>query len=463
MSGMAVLGTILLIAAVFAGGAGNIRGVVPPLRIMAAVLAAGFLAGGSYQDVIAAVLLLALAGLYLPGRLGETVPRRRLRLIPVAGFASVALALLALRLDAHLGASGALGLAVLLFGLAVAAAGSVPMGLLIAAEGCLFTLAARPAAPDALFAAIILLAILLALILPEAPLNPSRRRIYGAASLGGALFAAAIPDPSLAWGGLALASLAGTILFRRNRARMLAPAGLIIALFGLAVAGSAPVAAGIALLIGYGALACGFLGGIAVFAMLPPAALLAAAHAEILPGGLWIASGAACLILGTVMLARRRDFVIAATLGQSGLALIGFGFGGGQGFTGGTLLLAALAVARLGAALAAAFPVHPARRMIGNFTVMALAGLPPFGAFAGIFLILSDAARHSAWFAGLLALLVLIFMIAAMARYATADPAAAAKAAPARGPLLASGLALAILAAFGIVGPFLFASLIGPA
>lgn len=466
---MTAWGTILLIAALFAGGAANSRATVPPLRVMAVALAMTCFAGGLYQNIIAGALLLLVAGLYLPARMGEARLHQQLHIPAVAGFVSVALAVVALRMNPGLGADGALGLAVLLFGIALTAARCAPVGLLIAAEGSLFVIAMRETAPDLLFTVVILLAILLAVTLPEAPPNVWKRRSFGVVALGGAVFAAVTPNPALAWGGLALAALAGAALDQRNQVRLLSALGLIIALFGLAVAGAAPVLGGIAILVGYGVLACGFLGANVFFAALPSAALLAAAHTEILPGVFWIALGIAALITGIAMLARRGDLIVAATLGQAGIALAGFGFGGGSALIGGALLLTGLGFARLGAALAAAFPAHPARRMIGNLVVIALAGLPPFGSFAGIFLILSAAARHSAWFTGLFALLVLIFIVAAMTRYAPAGPPpperaakSAQKSAPAGAPLVASGAVLVILTALGIAGPFFFAHLIAP-
>lgn len=111
-----------------------------------------------------------------------------------------------------------------------------------------------------------------------------------------------------------------------------------------------------------------------------------------------LAGGAALMIWGVMQLWRRRPAIEATVLVQGGLAIAGFGLGAVRG---GWIILIGLGLARLAASLAG-------RGLLGLCCLVALAGLPPFGLFAGDFTVIGAAGRLSAFLAaGLTAGLVL--------------------------------------------------------
>lgn len=93
-----------------------------------------------------------------------------------------------------------------------------------------------------------------------------------------------------------------------------------------------------------------------------------------------IGAGIITMALGLVRLWRRQFPVEAAVLVQAGVALAGFGIGIGIDF-GGWLILVGLALARLAVALGGD----------GVMGRVVLAGLPPFGLFAGDYLVIRAA------------------------------------------------------------------------
>lgn len=260
------------------------------------------------------------------------------------------------------------------------------------------------------------------------------------------------------WAGAALA-LFGTVALHAAALPVLGPGGAAMTWSGLVdaapgVPGAMLTLAGAPLIVGCATLAAlaplhGWMPGsraagptpaLAVLSGVVPVAALAvllrlrgvlAVNPEAMPPGPpLLALGVLSVLLAGFGLWRCRDaagfFALCAT-GQRGVVCLGFGLGTPAATSGGLLHLAAHTLA--GAAVLQCVgaggvarpedgrypahgggpaPSHPASRAPFAAGVAALAGLPPFGVFAGGYLVLAEVAREAPWLlvpagAGLLA------------------------------------------------------------
>ncbi len=215
---------------------------------------------------------------------------------------------------------------------------------------------------------------------------PRLQRALVPATLAGTLLALLAGPPSLAWIGLATAAAAGLLSGRV----MLLPAAAGLGLAGL----------GVALLQAPGGRAVGFvllLAGCGLLAM-TQAALAVPAVALVLRGQGLVEAGAGPPLLAVGLgliaaaaLASRTDRAGLTGLAAAGpgLALFAFGLGGPAAAAAGLLSLAASCLAQ-GAAAA-----QPQPRWLRAANLAALAGLPPFGVFAGWVMVLTETARRA--------------------------------------------------------------------
>ncbi|MCU4158681.1 hypothetical protein AiwAL_00990 [Acidiphilium sp. AL] len=161
--------------------------------------------------------------------------------------------------------------------------------------------------------------------------------------------------------------------------------------------------------------------------------------------GLLIAIGGIFVVFGVVRLWRRAPPLEAASFTQAGAALIGFGLGAAEA---GWLILAGIVLARLAGFLAERHKTAFGRRWIEAGCMTALAGLPPFGLFAGDFAVLRAAFAASLPFGICLTLVLAISAILLMARLSPGAAPRQPKHAPA--VLAAAALLLALLVALGV-------------
>jgi hydrogenase-4 component F len=220
--------------------------------------------------------------------------------------------------------------------------------------------------------------------------------------LAGSMLAVLSAGILLAWLGLFVATVGCLALSpargaRAWRALMLGCAGLGLALFGSVVlaAGNAPILAGTSLMVGYGTLATMapelLLAGITLTLRLRPA--LGTALDPALAGSMLIAAGLVALLsaaLGLAIGGPRRRLPLAG-LGQGGLVVLACGLGGPSAALAGTLQLALLALTQSALLLSREGGLDRLVAMAG------LAGVPPFGLFPGLALILAAAAARSPW------------------------------------------------------------------
>ncbi|HEX7390365.1 MAG TPA: hypothetical protein VF286_09650 [Acidiphilium sp.] len=108
--------------------------------------------------------------------------------------------------------------------------------------------------------------------------------------------------------------------------------------------------------------------------------------------GVLVGLGCIGVIVGVIRLWRRTPALEAASFTQAGAALIGFGIGA---MTAGWLLLASIVLARLTGFVAGRHPTVSGHSWIAAGCAVAMAGLPPFGLFAGDFGVLREAIGHS--------------------------------------------------------------------
>jgi hydrogenase-4 component F len=160
---------------------------------------------------------------------------------------------------------------------------------------------------------------------------------------------------------------------------------------------------------------------------------LLALHAELVaPEALLLTLGLASLLLGAFGVWReteaKRMFAYAG-IGQAGVALFSFGLGSGSAIFAGVMLLTLLMLTRP----ALFIGTHRARaaRVTHAAAIGAMAGLPPFGLFAGWYLVFAAAVERNAWLALPLAASLIAFAVALIAKLlaisqtTTDDPRAA--------------------------------------
>ena len=232
-----------------------------------------------------------------------------------------------------------------------------------------------------------LIAILVALGACAARVRTSRLHAAHQAMLGGMLLAALSGEPLVTVAGLAIATTAAIAHDRPARWHRvpLAGAGLGLLLFGT-VTGPSQLAAGCALL------------GLAALAVAVPEALvvlLAAAISLGKPAGpVLIAVGLLGLLAcAGILLARpnQRNHLRLVILGQSGVVAVAFGLGSTGAMFAGLVLLILLIVSQAALSLA---------RVDGLDVLVAaagLAGVPPFGVFPGVALVLIAAGGQAPW------------------------------------------------------------------
>ncbi len=203
----------------------------------------------------------------------------------------------------------------------------------------------------------------------------------------------------------------------------------------------------------------GLLGGAmtnaALVSILRARAVLAASSAAIPPGPALMALGLASLLLAAFALWRQREASRAlafAFIGQTGVATFAFGLGGPGGSFAGLLHLMLLTLAKAASALS--LGDGPARRRTLAAGLVALAGLPPFGLLASLFLIAEATARRLPWLLAPLGLGVAVAAWALAARVA-APPAAEPGRAPAPEwlALLPAWLMLGLTVLLGLAMP----------
>jgi hydrogenase-4 component F len=139
------------------------------------------------------------------------------------------------------------------------------------------------------------------------------------------------------------------------------------------------------------------------------------------PGGLMMALGLAAVLLAGVGLWRlrgERRWLALSSVGQNGVVAFAFGLGGAAATMAGLVHLTAHSLAK-----AAAFQTGSGRaaRWVA---VAAVAGLPPFGLFGSLVLILQQTVRHGLWLAVLLGAGIAIGAWAMMVRLPSPEVAA---------------------------------------
>lgn len=165
-----------------------------------------------------------------------------------------------------------------------------------------------------------------------------------------------------------------------NRGMGIAPAGLLLAVFGT-------IAAPLDLLLGLG---CQVI-GLAILLTLVPALLPVALPLLLRLGTeagapLLLAAGLAGLVLSTIP--RSLTAERGAVLGQIGLAAAAIGLGNAEGAFAALILLILLTLTDAASRLTDR--THP-------LALLGLAGLPPLGTFAGLALVLPAIAGHAPW------------------------------------------------------------------
>lgn len=160
----------------------------------------------------------------------------------------------------------------------------------------------------------------------------------------------------------------------------------------------------------------GLLPGVALVTLLRARALVAANSDALSPGPPLLALGLLSLLLAALALRRQRDpekFLAVAAGGQAGVVAFAFGLGGGAAIFAGVLHLILLTLLRPvlaqgfgraiqlkgGAALGGLVGPHRALGLTLAAGLVALAGVPPFGLFTSLFLIVMETSRQAPWLA----------------------------------------------------------------
>jgi hydrogenase-4 component F len=327
---------------------------------------------------------------------------------------------------------------------------------------------------------------------------PDARRLHARlqAMAGCVLLALLANNLALGWLAVAAATLAAS-----RRWIYLGGAGLALALFGLVVLHQAAGTASldwsafarevgrhhasaldlgfVCLLLGYGGIAglvplhggllqaqsegqaplSAMLGGALMTAALLPLLrfrdLLADHAAASMPGVLLIAFGLLGVLLAGAALWRAGDLrrgLVLAGIGQSGVAVVAFGLGGADAVAAGLWQLALLALIRVVVFSPLGLAAGRARLLTLGAGMLALAGLPPFGLFASLFLIVSAALRDTPWLAPPLCigLAAIGWALMALLMALPAEPRTTPTPGPAMLALAPAWLALAVLVGFGL-------------
>lgn len=150
------------------------------------------------------------------------------------------------------------------------------------------------------------------------------------------------------------------------------------------------------------ALLAGALPNVPLVLLLRLRGVLAAHPGGLQAGPLLLAAGLIALLLAAVELSRgrlpARRLTTLTTAGQSGVAAFAFGLGGTAATFAGLLHLMLGTLARIAALHGSgARGVTPGPRGLRAATLFALAGLPPFGPFASLFLVLSATIDRAPW------------------------------------------------------------------
>ena len=224
------------------------------------------------------------------------------------------------------------------------------------------------------------------------------------------------------------------------------------------------------------AMLSGLMLNVALMVILRLRGLLDASAGAIAPGPPLMALGLASLLLAAFSLRGQRDvkrFFALSTIAQSGVAAFAFGLGGPAATFAGLLHQAAHTLARAAAWQSIGMAVrlkggqsfadigglllrHRALGLTLGAGIMALAGLPPFGLFVTLYLLLTDTVGDRPWLAAPLALGVLVAGAAMAGRLLSLCLGAST---PDRGPppnllaLAPAWLLLALVLALGLAMP----------
>lgn len=241
--------------------------------------------------------------------------------------------------------------------------------------------------------------------LTDAMTVPARHRLAQAAGqvrLAAVLLALLPIDPLLSLLFLALASTASAARhLPRTEAvasRLLASnASLGLALFGVVALQAGSVAiGGIALLLAWGALVVldsAFLPLVLLLALRLQAAADTVSHSNLV-GDLMVAAGLAVLLAAAAAQVLRpgmRRLPSLLTLAQGGVALCGFGLGGGDLRFAGMVHLTLLTLSRSALLLSGEAGFDRLASLLG------MSGLPPFGLFPSLALIVAGTAVMAPW------------------------------------------------------------------
>lgn len=172
------------------------------------------------------------------------------------------------------------------------------------------------------------------------------------------------------------------------------------------------------------ALLAGTLPNVPLVLLLRLRGVLAAQPGGLQPGPLLLAAGLVAVLLAAVELCRVRlpvqRLTALATVGQSGVAAFAFGLGGAAATFAGLLHLVLGTLARIAALHGGgARGVLSGPRGLRAAALLALTGLPPFGPFASLFLVLLATIDRAPWLALPLGAGVVIGMGAILVRLPT--------------------------------------------
>ena len=201
--------------------------------------------------------------------------------------------------------------------------------------------------------------------------------------LGVLLFALAAGSDAPRW--IALAATAG------RADAWLTTLGFAFVLLGAVVLAALAPCAGV-----FGVL----LPGVALTIILRARSVVAATPDALAPGPPLLALGLLAVLLAAVTVRRQTDFgrfLAVVAFGQFGVVAFAFGLGDGAAVFAGVLHLTLLTLLLAALLPLAVLPAPPHRRTALTLAagLVALAGLPPFGLFTSLFLIVLDAARQA--------------------------------------------------------------------
>ena len=161
--------------------------------------------------------------------------------------------------------------------------------------------------------------------------------------------------------------------------------------------------------------------GVALVLLLRLRGVLDGNAQAIAPGGPLMALGLATLLVSAVGLWRgrgERRWLALFSAGQNGVVAFAFGLGGAAATLAGLVHLTAHTLAK-----AAAFQGGAGRpnRVVRQFGMAAVAGLPPFGVFGSLVLVMQQTMRHGLWLAVLVGAGAAVSAWAALARIQAID------------------------------------------